>query len=161
MAATCAPGGFFLTTTNVTREPSAASVPLRAAGWALHLYTASGTVLALLAESHASLHTYPESGDIFVDVFTCGTSAGSAEAVAEQLRQLMRAVVTSGHAPAVAGLGEVYGKTGTAEFTGEGRSHGWFIGFRGDLAFAVLVVDGGSSSVAVEVAGRFLGALPG
>jgi phosphatidylcholine synthase len=49
MAATCAPGGFFLTTTNVTREPSAASVPLRAAGWALHLYTASGTVLALLA----------------------------------------------------------------------------------------------------------------
>lgn len=81
-------------------------------------------------------------------------------AVAEQLRRLMRAVVTSGHAPAVAGLGEVHGKTGTAEFTGEGRSHGWFIGFRGDLAFAVLVVDGGSSSVAVDVAGRFLGALP-
>ncbi|NKY59725.1 adenosylmethionine decarboxylase [Nocardia flavorosea] len=44
------------------------------------------TVLALLAESHASLHTYPESGDIFVDVFTCGTSADSAEAVAEYLR---------------------------------------------------------------------------
>ena len=31
------------------------------------------TVLALLSESHASIHTYPESGDIFVDVFTCGT----------------------------------------------------------------------------------------
>ncbi|MGI5217372.1 adenosylmethionine decarboxylase [Nocardia sp. CA-290969] len=44
------------------------------------------TVLALLAESHASLHTYPESGDIFVDVFTCGTAAGSAETVAEHLR---------------------------------------------------------------------------
>lgn len=44
------------------------------------------TVLALLAESHASLHTYPESGDIFVDVFTCGTAADSAEAVAEHLR---------------------------------------------------------------------------
>ncbi|MBF6348763.1 MULTISPECIES: adenosylmethionine decarboxylase [Nocardia] len=44
------------------------------------------TVLALLAESHASLHTYPETGDIFVDVFTCGTSADSAEAVAEHLR---------------------------------------------------------------------------
>jgi phosphatidylcholine synthase len=36
-------------TTDVTRESSTASVPLRAAGWALHLYTASGTVLALLA----------------------------------------------------------------------------------------------------------------
>lgn len=44
------------------------------------------TVLALLAESHASLHTYPESGDIFVDVFTCGNAADSAETVAENLR---------------------------------------------------------------------------
>ncbi len=33
----------------MTRESATASVPLRAAGWALHLYTASGTVLALLA----------------------------------------------------------------------------------------------------------------
>ncbi|MBP2478797.1 S-adenosylmethionine decarboxylase [Crossiella equi] len=33
------------------------------------------TVLALLSESHASLHTYPEIGSVFVDVFTCGTKA--------------------------------------------------------------------------------------
>ena len=33
----------------MTRRPHQASVPLRTAGWALHLYTASGTVLALLA----------------------------------------------------------------------------------------------------------------
>ncbi|GAB1820533.1 adenosylmethionine decarboxylase [Herbidospora sp. RD11066] len=32
------------------------------------------TILALLAESHASLHSYPEHGAVFVDVFTCGTS---------------------------------------------------------------------------------------
>ncbi|WP_416562818.1 adenosylmethionine decarboxylase [Nocardia testacea] len=44
------------------------------------------TVLALLAESHASLHTYPETGDIFVDVFTCGGAADSAGTVAELLR---------------------------------------------------------------------------
>jgi S-adenosylmethionine decarboxylase proenzyme len=30
------------------------------------------TVLALLSESHASLHSYPEIGSAFVDVFTCG-----------------------------------------------------------------------------------------
>lgn len=30
------------------------------------------TLLALLAESHASCHTYPEQGCMFVDVFTCG-----------------------------------------------------------------------------------------
>ncbi len=30
------------------------------------------TALVLLAESHASLHTYPESGVLFWDCFTCG-----------------------------------------------------------------------------------------
>lgn len=33
------------------------------------------TVLAMLAESHASVHTYPEIGAAFVDVFTCGDKA--------------------------------------------------------------------------------------
>ena len=39
------------------------------------------TVLALLAESHASIHTYPEIGAAFVDVFTCGASADPQHAV--------------------------------------------------------------------------------
>jgi spermidine synthase len=39
------------------------------------------TVLALLAESHASIHSYPERGAMFVDVFTCGESADAEEAV--------------------------------------------------------------------------------
>jgi len=39
------------------------------------------TVLALLSESHASIHTYPEVGAAFVDVFTCGTRANPALAV--------------------------------------------------------------------------------
>jgi spermidine synthase len=43
------------------------------------------TVLALLAESHASIHSYPERGILFVDVFTCGESAN-----AEQAVQLLR-----------------------------------------------------------------------
>jgi S-adenosylmethionine decarboxylase proenzyme len=30
------------------------------------------TAVAILAESHASIHTYPEHGAAFVDVFTCG-----------------------------------------------------------------------------------------
>lgn len=30
------------------------------------------TVLALLAESHASIHSYPEAGALFFDAFTCG-----------------------------------------------------------------------------------------
>ncbi len=81
-------------------------------------------------------------------------------AVLEALRPMMRAVVTEGTATALAGLGEVYGKTGTAEFTNDGRAHGWFVGYRGDVALAVLVVDGGSSTPAVDVAARFLAATP-
>jgi cell division protein FtsI/penicillin-binding protein 2 len=56
----------------------------------------------------------------------------------------------------------VAGKTGTAEF-GEAdppRTHAWFVGFSGDLAFAVLVEGGGvGGRVAAPVAGRFLAAL--
>jgi S-adenosylmethionine decarboxylase len=39
------------------------------------------TVLALLSESHASLHTYPEIGSAFMDVFTCGNRADPEHAV--------------------------------------------------------------------------------
>jgi cell division protein FtsI/penicillin-binding protein 2 len=93
-------------------------------------------------------------------------SDGSAESpepldakVATTLRALMRQVVTEGTA-APAGLpGKVGGKTGTAEFgTGDPLpTHAWFIGFRGDLAFAVVVEDGGvGGRVAAPVAARFL-----
>ncbi|WP_141279513.1 penicillin-binding transpeptidase domain-containing protein [Pseudonocardia hydrocarbonoxydans] len=81
-------------------------------------------------------------------------------AVLAAVRPMMRAVVTEGSATALAGLGEVHGKTGTAEFTDDGRAHGWFVGYRGDVALAVLVVDGGSSAPAVEAAARFLAATP-
>jgi len=39
------------------------------------------TVLALLAESHACLHTWPERGAAFVEVFTCGDTADPERAV--------------------------------------------------------------------------------
>ena len=41
------------------------------------------------------------------------------------------------------------GKTGEAEFPG--GSHSWFAGYRGDLAFASLIVGGGSSEYAVRM----------
>ncbi len=81
------------------------------------------------------------------------------QAALDQLRPMMRAVVTDGTARLLARRGDVFGKTGTAEYTDDGRAHGWFVGYRGDLAFAVLIVDGGSSGPAVQVADRFLAAL--
>jgi cell division protein FtsI/penicillin-binding protein 2 len=79
-----------------------------------------------------------------------------------QLRSLMRAVVTEGSGTALRGIPGVAGKSGTAEF-GQGDplpTHAWFIGFRGDLAFAVLLEDGGvGGRDAAPVAARFLQAL--
>ncbi|HEX2072254.1 MAG TPA: penicillin-binding transpeptidase domain-containing protein [Geodermatophilus sp.] len=92
--------------------------------------------------------------------------SGPDPAVLDALRPLMREVVLSGTATALADQGEVHGKTGTAEYGSNTPpdSHGWFMGYRlggpqGDLAFAVLVEGGQSSSAAVGVTDAFLGAL--
>jgi cell division protein FtsI/penicillin-binding protein 2 len=75
------------------------------------------------------------------------------------LQQMMRAVVTSGTADVVSFPGLVYGKTGTAEY-GSGKNpptHAWFIGWRGTVAFAVIVEGGGfGASVAAPIASNFL-----
>ncbi len=63
--------------------------------------------------------------------------------ILDTLRPMMRAVVTSGTAAGVGFGPGVYGKTGTAQYGNGSHSHGWFIGYRGDLAFAVLVEGGG------------------
>jgi cell division protein FtsI/penicillin-binding protein 2 len=74
------------------------------------------------------------------------------------LRTMMRQAVTNGTAKDIDGLGQVYGKTGEAEFPG--GSHAWFTGYRGDLAFAGLIVGGGSSSYAVRMVRQMLEELP-
>jgi hypothetical protein len=79
-----------------------------------------------------------------------------------QLKDMMRAVVTSGTAAPVTFPGLVYGKTGTAEYgsTPPLASHAWFIGWRDSVAFAVIVEGGGfGASVAAPVASRFLAQL--
>lgn len=78
-----------------------------------------------------------------------------------QLKTLMAQVVTSPAGTAAqAGLpAGTYGKTGTAEF-GSGPNppeHAWFIGFRGDVAFAVFVYGGGvGGTVAAPLAAKLL-----
>ncbi|XVQ06338.1 penicillin-binding transpeptidase domain-containing protein [Spirillospora sp. CA-255316] len=79
---------------------------------------------------------------------------------ASALRDMMRAVVTDGTAERADLPEGTAGKTGTAEVGGGGKSHAWFIGFRGEVAFAVLVEGGGSGGeVAAPLAARFLHAL--
>ena len=79
--------------------------------------------------------------------------------VDSQLKDMMRAVVTSGTADVLTFPGLVYGKTGTAEY-GSGPNpptHAWFIGWRGTIAFAIIVEGGGfGASVAAPIASNFL-----
>jgi Penicillin binding protein transpeptidase domain/NTF2-like N-terminal transpeptidase domain len=74
------------------------------------------------------------------------------------LRPMMRLVVTNGTAKDISDAGDVHGKTGEAEFPG--GSHSWFAGYRGDLAFAALIVGGGSSEYAVRMVKYMLALLP-
>lgn len=74
------------------------------------------------------------------------------------LRPMMRLVVTNGTAKDLDGAGDIRGKTGEAEF--EGGSHSWFAGYRGDMAFAALIVGGGSSEYAVRMLKGMFDQLP-
>ena len=87
-----------------------------------------------------------------------GDPAPVSPEVVAGLRDMMRLVITSGTADRIRDQGDVYGKTGEAEV--EGGSHSWFVGYRGDLAFATLVVRGGSSDNAVAVTRDMFAALP-
>lgn len=79
-------------------------------------------------------------------------------AMVDGLRPMMRLVVTNGTADDLQGVGDVRGKTGEAEFAG--GSHSWFAGYRGDMAFAALIVGGGSSEYAVRMLRGMLDGLP-
>lgn len=92
-----------------------------------------------------------------------GSSPRKLEAsVVRALRSLMPAVISEGTAHSVRFPSGTAGKTGTAEY-GEGKeppAHSWFIGYKGDLAFAVIVEGAGAgAAVAAPVAARFLAGL--
>jgi cell division protein FtsI/penicillin-binding protein 2 len=85
-------------------------------------------------------------------------------AVDSTLKSFMASVVRPGGTAAGSGVpADAFGKTGTAEFGNANppHTHAWFIGFRRDIAFAVIVEDGGvGGRVAAPLAAGFLRALP-
>ncbi|WP_026116617.1 penicillin-binding transpeptidase domain-containing protein [Nocardiopsis valliformis] len=84
---------------------------------------------------------------------------------AEAIRPMMRAVITEGTAKDAGFQGEVYGKTGSAEYgtpdeDDELPTHAWMVGYKGDVAFAIVVEGGGGGgSVAGPLAAKFTNAL--
>jgi len=78
-----------------------------------------------------------------------------------ELRSLMRQVVTDGTGSVLKDVpgGPVSGKTGTAEHGTKSppETRAWFVGWQGDVAFAVLVEEGRSGgTVAAPLVKRFL-----
>lgn len=58
-----------------------------------HVFEPTGlTLVILLSESHASIHTYPEKKSCFVDLFTCGSKCRS-----EEFDQVLRNYLKPGH----------------------------------------------------------------
>ena len=79
---------------------------------------------------------------------------------AKALRELMNETVQTGTGRKLSGAGDsAGGKTGSAEYSTNGASHGWFAGYASkkgyeDIAIAVIVEDGNTGSAsAVPVAG--------
>ncbi|MEP7035935.1 MAG: penicillin-binding transpeptidase domain-containing protein [Dermatophilaceae bacterium] len=84
--------------------------------------------------------------------------------VVGELRGLMGLVVTQGTGTVLKSTagGPVFGKTGTAEYGSANppETRAWFIGWQGDVAFAVLVENGRSGgAVAAPIAKTFLESL--
>jgi cell division protein FtsI/penicillin-binding protein 2 len=111
-----------------------------------------------------------DSGSLRLPRLVAGSGDDTAPAqaldptVASDLRTMMQAVVTTPQGTAAgAGLPSgTFGKTGTAEFGNANppQTDAWFMGYRGDLAFAVLVVGGGvGGQVAAPIATKFLNAV--
>ena len=66
-----------------------------------YIFPGSGmTAAMLLSESHASIHTYPEHGACFVDLFTCGDKCSAAKFDAAIREYLKPQVVNEPETPA-------------------------------------------------------------
>ena len=71
---------------NATKEAKSTLLNL-----ATHKFEPQGvTGVAMLAESHISIHTWPEKGMAVCDVFTCGDSAEPENAV-EYMKEKLKA----------------------------------------------------------------------
>ena len=71
-----------------------------------HSFPGTGlTCVLILSESHAVLHTWPETGTVNIDIFTCSTRLKSLEAIDELRRSFGAQHVTVQEIPRANGHG--------------------------------------------------------
>jgi len=71
-----------------------------------HLFPETGlTCVLILSESHAVLHTWPETGTVNIDIFSCSTKLKSLEAIDELRRSFGAQYATVQEIPRADGHG--------------------------------------------------------
>jgi cell division protein FtsI/penicillin-binding protein 2 len=168
-----------------TLSPSQLTATERAFGigdsWDLHLPAFSGSATAVSGAADVARETIGQSGVLMSPLGMAMVAAEVASGVGhapvlidgdpaatwaapmsagnlKQLRQLMRLAVSSksapGHAADVTGS-PVYGQAGVVK-TGSRSYLSWFVGYRGNLAVAVVETGTTASQAAASLAGAFL-----
>ncbi|SIR66924.1 penicillin-binding transpeptidase domain-containing protein [Micromonospora avicenniae] len=150
-----------------TGKVSANGSPAEQAAAAFGQGTTLVSPLAMAAATAAVARGHFEQPKLLLDPAPAKPAAAGQPLKADSVqavRAMMREVVTSGTGSTLKDVpGQpVYGKTGTAEYDNNpAHTHAWFVGWQGDVAFAVFVEKGGASTAsAVPIAERFLRALP-
>ncbi|NUK37616.1 penicillin-binding protein [Streptomyces lunaelactis] len=103
-------------------------------------------VASIISTAKTGIFRQPYLVSPDVDDRTLATAQRKLDASAQtQLHELLNYTATSGSAAeAMAGLGsDIGGKTGSAEVDGQKEPNGWFTAWRGDLAAAAVVQQGG------------------
>ena len=95
---------------------------------------------------------------------TSGATSQLPPAVVSALHEMMASVVASGTAAGQGLPAGTYAKTGTAQYgtTTPLKTDAWLMGFKGNVAFAALVVnsDGNGGPTCGPIVAKFLDALP-
>jgi hypothetical protein len=125
-----------------TAPPSASGSELAQEAFGEGALTASPLAMASIAATIASgtfRQPYLAAGGSLV------TATPLPAATDAWLKEMMRAVVTSGTAASIGFGAGVYAKTGTADINGQGQPNSWLIAFEPsrDLAVAALVINAG------------------
>ncbi len=98
---------------------------------ASHTFPGAGlTCVLILSESHAVLHTWPETGTVNLDIFSCSTRLKSLEAIAELRRLSARNRITVQEIPRADGHGPA-ARTAARKFAL--RAVAWSLGLFGLL----------------------------
>ncbi|WP_406397401.1 penicillin-binding transpeptidase domain-containing protein [Streptomyces sp. NBC_00879] len=103
-------------------------------------------VASIISTAKTGIFRQPYLVSPDVDGRSLATAQRKLDASAQtQLHELLSYTATSGSAAeAMAGLGpDIGGKTGSAEVDGQEKPNGWFTAWRGDLAAAAVVQQGG------------------